>query len=149
MLLLSMFVVQGVARGRFAGTTASALGLGVWCVSSVALVACLVVNRKVPGTIVAAAGILLNLDVVLLNGGMPLLVPAGPDLAARGVLSTSAGFYHLAGAATLWLWAADAVDLNLVGQRLLISAGDILLAVGVVVIIVASMTRDAAGSEAV
>jgi len=145
--LLVMLVAQGLARGRFSGTSATSMGLAVWCASSVVLVACLAANRGTPGAIVGAAGVLLNVDVVLSNVGMPVVAPSGYGLTDAAVVSGSAGFYHLAGPGTLLAWAGDAVGLAAVGQRLLLSTGDLLLAVGVIVIVFATMTDRGAQSD--
>ena len=141
-VLLVVFVVQGVARGRLAGTTASSLGLAVWVASSILLVVLLAANWSSPGALVAAIGVVSNLDVVLLNWGMPVATGATPRVLE--VIARSAGFYRLAGPGTLAVWAGDTLPFRALGQSELFSVGDVLLSVGVAVLIAGAMTRPCA-----
>jgi hypothetical protein len=59
--MLVLFLVQGIARGRIIGAPLS-WAVFVWTLSSAGLVAILALNYRVPGTLVAALGVLLNLD---------------------------------------------------------------------------------------
>lgn len=138
-VLLVAFVAQGVARGRIAGTHATSWGMLVWIAASVSLCVLLVANLKHAGALVAAAGVLLNLLVVLANGGMPVTAGEG---GVGGAIAQSAGFYRLANDGTLALWAGDAMELAIGGAQFLVSPGDVLLAVGVAIVTAGVMLAD-------
>lgn len=142
--LLLLFVAQGLARGRLLGLArSSALGFWIWAISSVALFVLLLLNARKPGMAVAALGVLLNLDVVLANGAMPIVssaAGASTTTAVTKAVHESAGFYQAANAATLARVLADAIPLRVPGGTTLLSAGDLVLAVGVIAVIVAGMT---------
>jgi hypothetical protein len=135
-VLLTAFVVQGIARGRIAGTDATPWGMPVWVVASVALCVLLAANLKLSGALVAASGVLLNLLVVLANGGMPV---AASNVDAGGAVAQSASFYHSANGGTLAIWVGDAMEFALGGAQFLLSPGDTLLAVGVASLMVGAM----------
>lgn len=139
-LVLLLFVVQAVARGRIAGLSASRLGLGVWVFSCVALVVTLVPDWRRPGIWLIAIGLSLNLFVVLLNGGMPVSLPSGSSVGESAVsVSRSLGFYQLAGPGTVAGMLGDTVQLVVAASRALLSPGDVLLSLGVVTVIVDAM----------
>jgi hypothetical protein len=139
MAIISVFAVQGIARGRIVGTSASDWAMALWVAVSILLVGLLVLNARQPGALLAAAGMLLNLDVVLVNGAMPVVPGADAHVGAAVVLTSSGGFYRLASAGVLGLWAADVLNLSVLGQRYALSVGDLMLAVGVAVIIANAM----------
>jgi len=130
--VLILFVVQGVARGRIAGTTASTVGTAVWVCSCIALVVVLAPDWRRPGVWIVCVGMGLNLLVVLVNGGMPILLE-GKELVSASVstISESMGFYQIAGPGTVVAALGDVVLLAVGGYRVLVSCGDILLVVGV------------------
>jgi hypothetical protein len=136
--LLVAFVVQGAARGRIAGTSATSWGMLMWVIASVLLFALLLANLKQTGAIVAAAGVLFNLLVVLANGGMP--ITASGD--AGAAVTQSAGFYHLANGGTLVPWAGDAMEYVFGDMQFMLSPGDVVLAVGVASVIAGAMLGD-------
>ena len=72
--------------------------------------------------------------MVLANGAMPVLVAATGEVAP---IEASAGFYGYAHAATYLLWLGDVVSAEVPGLpgRTMVSIGDLLLIVGVVVIL--------------
>jgi len=141
--ILAAFVAQGIARGRIVGNSASSWGLIVWATSSLILVLILVswslgrsssaVRRG--GTLIAI-GTGANLLVTLVNGGMPVLASVS-GVAER--VGTSAGFYALGNTGTAMLWLGDVMRLPLLGTSL-VSVGDVLLAVGVVVVVIEGST---------
>jgi hypothetical protein len=139
--LVGGFVLQGVARGRIVGTLPTSWGLVVWAGVSIALVVLLALNRRTPGTVLAAAGVLLNLDVVVANGAMPVAAVFNAA-SARAVGSNSAGFYQVSGMQTAFAWLGDALPLNAVGQRFLLSPGDVVLGVGVAIIIARTLLSE-------
>lgn len=137
--ILLLFVVQALARGRLPfGLRASAHGTGVWVVCSIALLALLLLNRRTTGLTVVALGTLLNLDVVLLNGAMPVLGLGG------AVSPPSGGFYQFADSASIGLWIGDVIPLSFGHTMMLLSVGDITLMVGVTTLVAESMLRGVA-----
>jgi hypothetical protein len=68
-----------VAVPRFGSVPVWAIGAGLLIASYVLLLAFLTVNRWIPGAAVMAVGLLMNLTVVVANGGMPVSAAAGRD----------------------------------------------------------------------
>lgn len=142
--ILLLFVLQAAARGRLLWMlTPTRVGLVVWMCSSAVLCVLLLANRGIPGVALTAIGLLLNIDVVLANGGMP--VRAGSLSAAQLVamlasIARSGGFYRLANGSTMSPWLGDVMPLTVFGSRLLVSVGDVALAVGVLSAVVFAMT---------
>jgi len=141
-IMLAAFLAQGLSRGRILGTHPSTWGLLVWSASSLCLVLVLLFwslpNSSMGfrrGGVLIAIGTGSNLLVVLANEGMPVIA-AEPGVVQR--VAASAGFYALENAATIAPWLGDALGLTLANRAFLLSAGDILLAVGVVIAIVES-----------
>jgi hypothetical protein len=62
--------------------------------SYVLLLAVVAVNRRVPGSVLMAVGLLMNLAVVGLNGGMPVGIDAIRIAGAQGVVAIEAGAKH-------------------------------------------------------
>ena len=136
--ILVTFVLQGIARGRIVGTSATTWGLVVWLAASITLVCLLGLNGTMPGVAIAAGGTLLNSVVVLANGAMPVLPAVGTHIDPLMVATMSGGFYSVAQAGTLGVWAGDVLPLRVLEHTYLLSAGDVLLATGVAVLIAAS-----------
>jgi hypothetical protein len=79
-------------------------------------------------------GILLNLDVVLGNFGMPVVLGGlATGASALSAVRQSMGFYAFAHPGTILVCLGDVLPVEMFGQRALVSVGDILLAVGVIV----------------
>lgn len=143
-LVLGSFIVQSLSRGRILGLVApTTLSLPLWVLSSVTLLIALFVNRKIPGMVVAGIGLLLNLDVFLANAAMPV---GGATLGAKhavqvaqGILR-SGGFYRAVDASTLLAWLSDTIPVQAGVASTLLSAGDLLLMIAVVTVIVSAMT---------
>lgn len=111
---------------------AAQLAGGQWPALVVAQVAPLAfawLNRALPGMRLVLAGVALNAAVILANGGMPV---AGGSVTADGRHRALRSGDHLA---TL----ADVVALRPLG--VVVSAGDLVLAAGVAVLVVALMLR--------
>jgi len=141
--VLGLFVVQGIARGRIAGTNASSLGFAVWVLSCVVLLVLLAPDWRRAGIWVVAIGLALNLLVVLFNGGMPVYVTTPGSIGAAASISRSMGFYQLAGPGTALALLGDVIHLGVGGFRAMLSPGDVLLAVGVVAVIISAMIGNA------
>lgn len=144
-LILVLFVAQAVARGRLLGIVgASRLSLPVWIASSSLLVIVLLLNWQMPGMALGAAGILMNMDVVILNMAMPVVLndPIGFETVASAaeVAKSSGYFYRVAGSMDVLPWLGDALLVPWGQSALLVSPGDVVLMVAVAVVIVDGMT---------
>ncbi|MDR3687398.1 MAG: DUF5317 family protein [Coriobacteriia bacterium] len=137
--VLALFLAQAFSRGRIVGASATTWGLVVWAAASIGLAALMFSNASQPGAVLAAVGVLLNINVVLVNGAMPVVTPADAHTTAVSVSAASGGFYQLAHLGTVAVWAGDAIRLPILGQQYLLSIGDILLAVGVATIVANAM----------
>jgi hypothetical protein len=138
--VIALFVVQAVARGRVAGARATSFGLGLWALSCVVLLILLVPDWRRPGIWIAEMGIGINLMVVLVNGAMPVFLPPSAAVASASMsVARSLGFYQLAGPGTVAGMLGDVLQCSFWRFHALVSAGDVLLAVGVTVLIAASM----------
>lgn len=89
-------------------------------------------NRRLPGMRLVAAGLALNTAVILTNGAMPV---SGVALRALGVNGAvlPAGRHRLLEQGDYLPWLADVVPLPALGM--VVSLGDVLLAVGVAVLV--------------
>jgi hypothetical protein len=138
--IVPCFVVQALTRGRaFALVGIPALSIGVWTAASVTLCVCLLLNWKRRGCYLAAVGVMLNVVVVLANHGMP--VGPRPGSGDIGIVTTGAQaqFYLVDAPGMLLRVAADVLPLELRNAWLMLSVGDVLLAVGVGVVLVGAM----------
>ena len=145
-LIVALFVAQGVARGRLFGRVLPG-AMVIWLLTSIALVALLVANRRVDGFLVCAVGILLNLEVVLLNRGMPV-TPGTTSVAQVGkAVAATGGLYRVVDTSTILPWAGDVIPLKAIGQLALLSVGDVMLLVGVVAAVTSIMTTSDAQSD--
>jgi hypothetical protein len=122
-------------------STPTAVASGIWLASYVLLVWMLLLNVRLVGTPLIAAGLLCNVAAILANGGlMPVrgaaLEAAGTDYEVHNN-SIKLAEPHLAPlvdrwAAPEWLPLANVY-----------SVGDVLIGLGVIVVIVAAMRRPA------
>jgi Family of unknown function (DUF5317) len=122
-LLLAGAACEAVAGWWVSGWTGFALVIA-GLVLLLGFAAC---NLKMTGMVLVAAGLLSNLTVIAINGGMPVRgVPGAATFGPRhhGLRPGD----HLTG-------LADVVHVSWLGQT--ISAGDIVLAVGVATVVVA------------
>ncbi len=130
--------VLGYPSGVLPWSIGDSLATGLWLVSYACLIAAVVVNVRLPGAAIVGLGMLSNLAAVLSNDGhMPARASA---LRAAGVLykgvhnnSAVAAHPHLA-----WLidrWPVPAW----IPMGNVYSVGDVLIAVGGVVLVVAGM----------
>jgi hypothetical protein len=137
-LLVAAAVVQ-------LGTSALAPGSAVARVVALVLTALLVGlfvygNWRVAGTPLIAAGLLLNVVVVTANGAMPVSVPAahraGLDRADLGLARDA--MREPVDAETRLRWLGDVIPVALPWRPQLVSAGDVLVAAGVGLLLVAA-----------
>jgi hypothetical protein len=145
-LILPLFVIQAAARGRLLGLVgASQISILAWTLASSALVVAMLLNYETPGMLLGAAGVLMNLDVVLMNAAMPVVLGAkvgtAEGVSALDPARDTGGFYRLASQGDLLVWLGDSVPVTLGRTVLLVSPGDVVLMVAVAVVIVHGMTR--------
>lgn len=144
LVITVLFGLQGVARGRLVGTQALPFAVPVWGV--VSGVICIVVIwgvrrgiadhiQQARGIAIAVLGIGLNMLVVLANEGMPVVESVG---SAKAV-AASGGFYQILNRGSILPCLGDTLSLNLGSLRFLLSAGDVLLFVGVAILLVEMM----------
>lgn len=128
-----LFVLQVFARGRFPLLSEwRGFSVVVWSATCVALLVLLHLNRHLPGIPLISLGLGLNTLVVLLNTGMPVLVPGDAPIEAA-----SWDFYHLAGDADWPVLLADVLPLP---GGWLVSLGDVVLVVGTIHLVVEAAT---------
>jgi len=135
-VILSLYLVQSIARGAAASRLGQASVL-VWGACSIALFVVILGQPLSRGLAIAAAGIALNTLVILLNWGMPVVLPPGTETAGVRAVAASGGFYHLADSRT---YATVLGDVLPAGSGVA-SLGDLLLAVGVGMFIIDAMHR--------
>jgi hypothetical protein len=138
-LFLSAVALQVVAFpvGFLPWRTHEAAASVLWVASYGLLLAAAILNRRLTGVPIVALGMLLNLAAILANRGtMPVRIEAMHD--AGRVAVTQANSTALADPALPWLvdrWAApDWIPLANV-----FSVGDVVIAVGAAVIVLAGM----------
>ncbi len=143
--IVALFLVQALLRqvGPRFGIPRPSLIVWLWCGVSLLLTIVAIVNWRVKGMSLIAAGIALNLVVVALNVGMPVggglarwagLSPGEGSIAARG------GFYVEVDSQTTLPELGDVVPLpGPASMRVLVSAGDLIMFLGVFVLVVAGM----------
>jgi hypothetical protein len=113
---------------------APTVGVSLIIVSYVLLVSMIVANRERAGMWLAGVGILLNLTVILANGGMPVLREAA--VVAGGFtgeidLAGSFNYKHVVlDRSTRLPFLADVIPMRVAGHGQVISLGDVFLAVG-------------------
>ena len=100
----------------------------------------LVGNRKFPGMYLILAGTLLNFVVIAINGGlMPVRADIIPPEAAAMLATGHGGGHGLLTGATRWGFLADVFFISLLNQKQLISIGDMVIDIGVLVLIILGM----------
>lgn len=136
-LTLGLFVLQSVVRSQIGLT---ALGYRSWYLWAVlaSVLACLLLAQGSGALRLVAAGVGLNVAVVLVNGGMPVGVHPPATSQVLDAVRASAGFYSVADARSMLVVLGDVLQVpwGAVG-----SIGDMLMLVGIVTYLVANMTR--------
>ena len=103
--------------------------LVVLLVSNALVVVFLALNRHLPGMLLAAIGLVLNVVVITANGGMPVSREAAEIAGLEGELPNFGIKHELLGPDTIFPWIADVIPLP--GLNALISVGDVVLAIGI------------------
>ena len=102
--------------------------IAVLVTSNLLVAAFLTANVRLPGMLFAAAGLVLNMLVIASNGAMPVSLEAA-DVAGTDLETADFGIKHEPlGDDTVFPWLGDVIPLP--GLSTLISAGDIVLALG-------------------
>ena len=102
--------------------------LAVVLVSNAAVALFLAMNRHLPGMLLAACGLLLNLAVIAPNGAMPVSLTAAE--LAGGDPPADFGLKHeILDDDTVFPWLADVIPVP--GMQSLLSFGDVVLALGI------------------
>lgn len=89
----------------------------------------LVANRQLPGMGIATIGLALNTLVIVVNGAMPVSADAARIANARGSLDEPGLRHETMGPDTRLAWLADRIPVP--GARIVLSAGDLVLAAGI------------------
>ncbi|MGH2751478.1 MAG: DUF5317 family protein [Actinomycetota bacterium] len=142
-LLLAGLGLQVVFGLWTPGWMDDAAGLGILILSNMLMLSWLVVNRALPGLVIAAAGLVMNLAVISSNGAMPVSADAARAAGAERIeISESALKHELLDDDTRLGFLADIIPLPGLGVW---SLGDFVLAAGLAVLAYARTRRP--GSE--
>lgn len=124
-------LLAGGAVGEFAGSRwgAGAVGTALLIGGYVLLIAFAVRNAGTAGMVLVAVGLLANLTVIAVNGGMPVRgLPAGTSFGPR---------HHGERPGDRLTGLADVVAVGPLGET--VSAGDLVLSLGVATVVVVLM----------
>ncbi|MGH3664575.1 MAG: DUF5317 domain-containing protein, partial [Egibacteraceae bacterium] len=117
----------------------SAVALPLLGASQLALLGFLWANRFLPGMPLIFAGFALNAAVILANGGMPVDRDA-LEAVVSGAAAFEPGKHRLLAPGDPLPWLADVIPLR--PLRTVVSAGDVVLAAGVAVLVANLMLLD-------
>jgi hypothetical protein len=143
-LLVSLFLLQGLARGRLLTPLALRLSwnpVAPWLITTIALLIVLLWNVSTTGVPVAAVGTALNLVVVAANGAMPVSPSASLGSRVVSATTTASGFYSLSASNLRFLGDVISAPPTGGGSELLFSAGDLLLFTGVCLVVLSATAR--------
>jgi hypothetical protein len=143
--ILLLFVLQGIVRGRLGTEEWLGWGLLLWAFLTTGLIVVIALTMPELGMRVVAVGIGLNVLVVLANGFMPVALPTS-SVSATG--APVLGFYGVAGTDVVLAWLGDVLPLPLPSATYALSAGDVLLMVGVMCLVLKLMTEGPQGRGA-
>ena len=103
--------------------------LWVVILSNAAITGFLVINRRIPGMLLTAAGVGMNLAVILLNGAMPVSADGAQTAGLDPPTDGLALKHEQMGSDTQLRWMADVIPVPGVGE--VWSAGDVVIALGI------------------
>ncbi|MDZ4179954.1 MAG: DUF5317 family protein [Coriobacteriia bacterium] len=134
-------------------TQPKVLVYALWAPCAIVAMCVTAINLRRAGMWMALVGLMSNLLVVLANGGMPVLgrnaelVDAGITAIEEGI---SSSWLHVpADASTHLLFLSDVFPVSIpIGQSLMLSLGDILLATGLALYLFAAAHSDFDGEAA-
>jgi len=138
-LIITSFFIQA-ALPWLTSSVFSPFSLFLLVFSYLLLTFALIVNRKQLGFMVATVGILLNLLVITVNGGMPVSSAGFNESEVFHLESRIDGVHTLLDGATRLPWLADVIQVPLPSPfGGLASIGDVILGVGMFIIIQMNM----------
>jgi Family of unknown function (DUF5317) len=117
-LWAALFDPDSLSRGQ---------GVAVLVVTNLCVVVFLALNHRLPGMLVAALGLALNVIVIAANGAMPVS-PEAARVADTEVTIEGIGHEPITDD-TVLPWLADVIPLP--GLRFIVSTGDVVLALGI------------------
>lgn len=131
-ILVVSLGLQVAAELSLPSETARPVIAGVLVVTYGGAALFLALNRKLPGMIVAAAGLALNAIVISVNGAMPVSrwaarVAGAPELTDMGAK------HEIAGPGTVLPFLSDVIPIP--NTLLVVSIGDVILAIGVAILV--------------
>ena len=121
------------------------ISLGVLITSNLLVMVFIWLNRRLPGMLIAGAGLVLNILVISLNGAMPVSPEAARVAGGEDFVSSDIKHASLDGD-TLLPWLADILPIPKLG--FVLSAGDVVLIVGIARLTYARTTAGGRTSEA-
>jgi hypothetical protein len=111
----------------------SPVRLAITLVSIAAVLLFLVANRHLPGSLVAAAGLGMNVSVIIANGAMPVSLDAARVAGISFSSFNELGIKHeILNAGTRLRWIADVIPIP--NTQRIFSAGDFVLAAGLAIL---------------
>ena len=129
--VLAAALLLQIAADLFAPDDISSTGLLV--VTYLAVAAFVLRNRRLPGILIAVAGLAMNILVIYLNGAMPVSRWAA-EIAGVEVVADEMGIKHeIASPRTRVGFLGDVIPIP--ETERVISAGDVVLAVGIAVLV--------------
>jgi hypothetical protein len=145
-LLLALLVSQAALPLVQLDGIAARIAYYVWVATFPCMIAVAWINGRQPGMPMLGLGLLLNLAVISVNGGMPVFGAAVQVVKASSqALAIPAGdFIHVIGGEGTWLpWLADVIPLPAPSWlRAVASPGDLLLFAGIVAFVGMAGPRD-------
>ena len=138
-VMLAGLAVQIAVFGPLEGTI-GALGTPLYVASTIAVLVAVARNVRIPGLALILVGAISNLAAILTNGGV---MPADPGAVALAGIEMDAGFTNSAIVTDPALRPLTDIFAIPAGVPLanVFSAGDVLIAVGIVIAVVAGMRR--------
>lgn len=149
-LILSAFLVELALRfaSQRLAWLSGVLGSCIYLATYVMLLTAVWLNRDKPGFPILGAGVAMNFAACLANGGrMPVdldrLRALGMGQSADAIAAGSVAAYGAVGPATRLRWLADVIPIGRPYPiHRIVSAGDVVMAVGVFVLVQAEMLRE-------
>ena len=128
--LVAAGLVLQVGAELTTGPRPTTRGIVVLCASYVLLVAFVTANRHIPGTLIIAGGLVLNLAVIVANGGMPVSLEAARIAGIDpGTYLDSAVKHRRMLPSTPLGFLGDVIPIPFL--RTVVSAGDVVIAAGI------------------
>ncbi|MHB9094992.1 MAG: DUF5317 domain-containing protein [Eubacteriales bacterium] len=110
--------------------------------SYILLFLALIQNRKLPGVYLILAGTALNFAVIALNGGqMPVRADVIPREMAAALAAGHGGTHGLLTGTTRLGFLADRIYISFLNQNQLVSLGDIVIDLGVLILVILGMRK--------